>query len=76
MTSDTAALESPRCSARFFKLTLEVAGVPLEDCIPADFDLGMVLFSGSLAQEVGGEQQKDHQLLTRGMHRVSHASDN
>ena len=56
MTSDTAALESPRCSARFFKLTLEVAGVLREDWIPADFDLGMVLFTGSLAQEVGGEQ--------------------
>jgi hypothetical protein len=27
-----------------------------EDWIPADFDLGMVLFPGSLAQEVGGEQ--------------------
>ena len=52
MTSDTAALESPRCSARFFKLTLEVAGVPLEDCIPADFDLGMALFSVVLHKKV------------------------
>jgi hypothetical protein len=58
MTSDTAALESPRCSARFFKLTLEVAGVLREDCIPADFDLGMVLFSGSLAQEVEASNKK------------------
>jgi hypothetical protein len=41
MTSETAALESPRCSARFFKLTPEVAGVLREDCVPADFDLAM-----------------------------------
>jgi hypothetical protein len=45
MTSDTAALESPRCSARFFKLTPEVAGVLREDCVPADFDLAMGLCS-------------------------------
>jgi hypothetical protein len=29
-----------------------------EDCIPADFDLGMVLFSGSLAQEVEASNKK------------------
>jgi hypothetical protein len=51
MTSETAALESPRCSARFFKLTPEVAGVLREDCVPADFDLAMGFLLGSLAQE-------------------------
>ena len=65
MTSDTAALESPRCSARFFKLTLEAAGVLREDCIPADFDLAMVLFAGSLAQEGEASNKKTPPTLDK-----------
>jgi hypothetical protein len=42
MTSDTAALESPRCSARIFRLTLGLAEALGEDGIPPDFDLVMI----------------------------------
>jgi hypothetical protein len=41
MTNETAVLESPRCSARSFRLMVAVADVPGDNWIVLDFDGGM-----------------------------------